>query len=525
MDPESSQLAPKGSSDGEASAPAELTINLKIISPSLTLPVSLLGLPATTTVLQVKERVRQKLQSRPSDAQQRLIYRGRMLNRPEEKLLDLFGEEMIRTSDQQTIHLILPEQVESPSLSSTTTPVRGQSPARQEAINNAHHQYFDSVLQQGARHLSRRTVTTTTTTVSSPAGTHNPTDPQNHPANTHPTAPRCTGRNTARPIQHKASSRWLNASVEKQRAKGLICTNMTAQEWGWPDFDITIFRRHPASTPLTTVLIAARVHHPMQREIGLALQNRASFSGLHANPTIQAGTEVYILNSPNGPRGLLLNNHTETYYTPSMRPTATSSGSSYGLPNPQQLRQHFAFMPTTPTPTLPPQLGVNQDNQGDVDGQGRVLLMVTTTSGGPQQDAGAPNRGNPNPENMAVRLVGQRRAANADWLLDRVRRAERAGLLFLASIAPGVAERHIANLEAEIERQRRETEAAEAARRAAEAEAEAAAGTETADGAVGEENTTGEEGSPAIAGSAPQVNVDEPSPPPEADRQPDLIQV
>lgn len=362
-----------------------------------------------------------------------------------------------------------------------------------------------------------------------------------------------------------------------------------------------------------------------------------AFGSLHANPTIQAGTEVYILNSPNGPRGLLLNNHTETYYTPSMRPTATSSGSSYGLPNPQQLRQNFAFLPTTPTPTLPPQLGVNQDNQGDVDGQGRVRRRVrihvnrggnmnarqnhagmvaliarfwphfwlavrlglfvwwfTSPNSGwarwlavigialsifvlntgaldgvadqlwrvicrhmeslipmaghngaqganqgaglnrnqeppppeaPQQDTGAPNRGNPNPENMAVRLVGQRRAANADWLLDRVRRAERAGLLFLASIAPGVAERHIANLEAEIERQRREAEAAEAARRAAEAEAEAAAGTGTADGAVGEENATGEEGNPAIAGSAPQVNVDEPSPPPEADRQPDLIQV
>ena len=77
------------------------------------------------------------------------------------------------------------------------------------------------------------------------------------------------------------------------------------------------------------------------------------------------------------------------------------------------------------------------------------------------------------PGGMAARLVGDRRRANAAWLLDHVRRAERAGLLFLASIAPGVAERHIANLEAEVERQRREAEAAEEARRVAEEGADA----------------------------------------------------
>lgn len=89
----------------------------------------------------------------------------------------------------------------------------------------------------------------------------------------------------------------------------------------------------------------------------------------------------------------------------------------------------------------------------------------------------APRQGVPEenlqPEEMAARLVRERRRANAAWLLDRVRRAERAGLLFLASIAPGVAERHIANLEAEVERQRREAEAAEAPRRAADESANA----------------------------------------------------
>ncbi|OTA67724.1 hypothetical protein K449DRAFT_461711 [Hypoxylon sp. EC38] len=69
-----------------------------------------------------------------------------------------------------------------------------------------------------------------------------------------------------------------------------------------------------------------------------------------------------------------------------------------------------------------------------------------------------------NPADTAARLVQQRRNANANWLMDQARRLERAGILFLASIAPGVAERHIAQVEAEAraERRRREAEAAAA---------------------------------------------------------------
>jgi hypothetical protein len=65
---------------------------------------------------------------------------------------------------------------------------------------------------------------------------------------------------------------------------------------------------------------------------------------------------------------------------------------------------------------------------------------------------------------MAARLVAERQGPDG-WLLTQMRRLERAGLLFLASIAPGVAERHIANLEAaaRAERERREAEAREAA--------------------------------------------------------------
>lgn len=69
----------------------------------------------------------------------------------------------------------------------------------------------------------------------------------------------------------------------------------------------------------------------------------------------------------------------------------------------------------------------------------------------------------PNPAQMARRLVAQHRGVEG-WILSQIRRVERAGLLFLASIAPGVAERHIATLEAtaRAERERIEAEAREA---------------------------------------------------------------
>ncbi|RYO98269.1 hypothetical protein DL764_007135 [Monosporascus ibericus] len=90
--------------------------------------------------------------------------------------------------------------------------------------------------------------------------------------------------------------------------------------------------------------------------------------------------------------------------------------------------------------------------------------------GGNGNEANAEAQRGLDPADTAARLVQQRRERNANWLANQVRRLERAGVLFLASIAPGVAERHIAHLEAEAraERQRRETEEA-AAREAASA--------------------------------------------------------
>ena len=66
---------------------------------------------------------------------------------------------------------------------------------------------------------------------------------------------------------------------------------------------------------------------------------------------------------------------------------------------------------------------------------------------------------------VAARLLRQHREMNAEWWLAQIRRAEHAALLFLASLVPGVGERHIAAREAaanaaEAERQRQNEAAA-----------------------------------------------------------------
>lgn len=102
-----------------------------------------------------------------------------------------------------------------------------------------------------------------------------------------------------------------------------------------------------------------------------------------------------------------------------------------------------------------------------------------------------PQQGNPDPAQAAARLVEQHRERNANWVLNQIRRLERAGLLFLASIAPGVAERHIQQLEAQERAERERQEAAERAERERREEQERAAAEVSAEGAT-DGNNTGE---------------------------------
>ncbi|KAI1370903.1 hypothetical protein F4677DRAFT_437239 [Hypoxylon crocopeplum] len=153
------------------------------------------------------------------------------------------------------------------------------------------------------------------------------------------------------------------------------------------------------------------------------------------------------------------------------------------------------------------------------DGHRRVAQPAARGENGDSTAVPGQQNQEPNPADAAARLVQRRRNANANWLMDQARRLERAGILFLASIAPGVAERHIAQMEAEVraERRRQEAEAAAAAAAAAAEQSERPEGIEQ--GAEDGEPTAanGESGQPE------QVAQDEGNERPPAAEEPLIV--
>ncbi|KAK4162749.1 hypothetical protein QBC43DRAFT_320900 [Cladorrhinum sp. PSN259] len=109
-----------------------------------------------------------------------------------------------------------------------------------------------------------------------------------------------------------------------------------------------------------------------------------------------------------------------------------------------------------------------------------------------QGENGNNEQGQPDPVETARRLVAQRRIANGTWLRDHARWLERAGVLLLASLAPGVAERHIRQLEEQEIAARAAAQAAAAERERLAQEAEAAANQETENNQEGQQNADGE---------------------------------
>ncbi|KPM43556.1 hypothetical protein AK830_g2993 [Neonectria ditissima] len=98
---------PEDSSPG--SSTDQLTVNLQVVSPSVGVnrPLMFPGLAATTTVKQLKDKIRETLPLRPADENQRLIHRGRAITRETDTLLNIFGADALRIPDQQTMHLVI----------------------------------------------------------------------------------------------------------------------------------------------------------------------------------------------------------------------------------------------------------------------------------------------------------------------------------------------------------------------------------------------------------------------------------
>ena len=122
--------------------------------------------------------------------------------------------------------------------------------------------------------------------------------------------------------------------------------------------------------------------------------------------------------------------------------------------------------------------------------------------------------GEPTPQEAAERLLREREARDGNFMRQGLRRIERAVALFVASLVPGVGERHIAAREAaEAARQREEQEREERARREEEERQQAQSTEESA-------LTSGER-----SANNPGASAGEPSSNQEPTAQPPLVEV
>ncbi|TVY21822.1 hypothetical protein LARI1_G000232 [Lachnellula arida] len=127
--------------------PEPLSFTLIIVSPSVGVssPLTFTSLPATTTVSQLKAKIRDSTTSKPANDRQRLIYRGRLLGREAETMLEVFGQETLRNSESQTIHLVLRDTDDPtpPTQANPLAPAQGmqpQQPRFSPQLAQQHHQ-------------------------------------------------------------------------------------------------------------------------------------------------------------------------------------------------------------------------------------------------------------------------------------------------------------------------------------------------------------------------------------------------
>ncbi|TDZ31510.1 hypothetical protein C8035_v012230 [Colletotrichum spinosum] len=632
----------------QEAASDHLSINLKVLSPSTaanTSPLFFPNLAASTTVREVKEKIRQALLVKPTDAQQRLIYGGRPLQQDGDTLLNVIGEEIIRNTDQQTIHLVLRDIAET-ARSTTPTPTlaRGSSPAppfhipgtqpqahhhgsqptaatftrrtplhqatnplpftttpqippnltpqQIQALQAQQHQSMTAWMTGLQRDAMNRAMAQQNPAVRASLGLHGIGDPA---APAHPADPARGRISPANPDTHTyvreglmpngqpyrvtVNETFLGGSLNVQQPGGQAGTALSPAEVqnilrgadaGQATLAMTsAMQRSASSASIANGGSSVGVTTPYFPTTGsrsssrrptpdLTARSMSGGSGHSANP--HRGPEVYILNSPQGPRALLMNN-SDSYYTPRLSYQQVPSTAAT-LARLRARPQHVAWPSAFVTPPAPQEAHhvqpaeTPQPQQPEVQPQGQppiaavpahpnnpgiapliaqvwphfwlmvrlalfvwwftspnaswsrwfavmfiaVCIFLVNTGllnnffdqvVGPVRrhmenliPLGLPNNGDtpvpprdgqavvgangqPDPVRAAARLVQQRRHNNANWLMDQVRRLERAGLLFLASIAPGVAERHIAHLEAEARAERQRREEAEAAAAAA----------------------------------------------------------
>ncbi|KAI1310155.1 hypothetical protein F5Y03DRAFT_347106 [Xylaria venustula] len=678
-DPSTSRTSP-------ATEPGQFT--LQVLSPSINVPQPLFfALPVTTTVRQLKERIRHSVGTRPPDDAQRLIHRGRLLARDSETMLELFGEELRRSTEHHTLHLVLrdlsepqPQPAPTPQAPVSTSQhasSRSQTPGQQHPQQVPHQPHGQPFIRTGHPNIAfgfaqppnqngtqlppgwstqqlfqNQLQTMARLGVANPNQATGPNPAVHHGMHTRGVPGSTTPGRTGSPLQPETTrtviregigpdgQRWrftVNESIvttsprpggtgspfssteaptpptsQPRLVPGLVTVGghdgqnpfRTADAGpglrAMADAMADAMRRNTSSSSLpnlahhqgqqpitpgvTTPLIPSRTGSAAGTPDPLRATGAfpASAASIHPTQASSSMPEVFILSSPSGPRAILLNGSSGTYYSPQLRsyqPTglplplitprnAVGSGQhgrhvalpqivprspfgggnpvipqanapplgqqpqiqpqhelqvpgrmhaqfGHGMDNPQvqairlaQVWPHvwmiirlalFVWWFTSPTSSwsrwftvvsiaitlfivntgalnpLAEQIWVplrrHLENliplAADAQGRQQQRPVAENDRDGDANIANPARPRDPDPLDAAARLVQQRREDNANWLLNQARRLERAGILFIASLAPGLAERHIAQVEEEARAERQRQQEAQAAATAA----------------------------------------------------------
>lgn len=87
-------------SDPSPAAPAEQAfIDLKVLSPSTEVDADMffVKLPASTTVAELKLKIKDQIATKPAVERMRLIYRGRVMAKESDTMTDVFGRDEVNT--------------------------------------------------------------------------------------------------------------------------------------------------------------------------------------------------------------------------------------------------------------------------------------------------------------------------------------------------------------------------------------------------------------------------------------------
>ncbi|KFX90918.1 hypothetical protein O988_07980 [Pseudogymnoascus sp. VKM F-3808] len=452
-------------------APAPQTFTLHIISPSLGShgPFSFPNLPTATTVQELKAKIRERVQTKPHNDHQRLIHRGRQLTEVE-TMADIFGQETLSNEDSQSLHLVLrpPAQDPLPFVPTPQPPTTQQN--NQLQSQPASSQISDpSLLSQQPQQTLPITQTPTPvcpteTAPSQPAATSppmvyilsTPTGPQAlliSNASSYYTAPPTEAAglshihpaNTPQPGQHIYQPQFQPQQFQPQPHPHPQARRQAQQQ----------AQQHPgqhhAAQPEGPVLMGHMGHQGNPAAAGALAAQLAP----HIWLVIRLIGFVWFFTSgnPSWWRWCMITGLSIVFFI-----------INTGFVNWAPIRRHLENLIPLAMPAAPnadgaaagqPAAAAGAEAGADTDGRAREL----------------------DPQRVARRLIEQRQRQNAGWMMQQIRRVEHATLLFLASLWPGVGERHVAAREEEdrAQRQREEEAAAAEAARVAEAEAEARA--------------------------------------------------